>query len=343
MQITVNTQREYAITVQRGSIAELNETIKRVTRAKKIAIISDDKVFALYGKMVETLLKEEFSVSVFVFTAGESSKNWQTLGKILEFLAEEGLDRNDCLIAFGGGVVGDITGLAAALYLRGIDYIAVPTTFLAQVDSSVGGKTAIDLKAGKNLAGIFYQPRAVICDMDFLESLSEDDFACGMAEVIKYAVGFDRKLYEMLFNHSKDDLEKIILRAIEIKRDIVEKDERDENIRRMLNLGHTFGHSVEVCSDFTLKHGAAVSIGLSLICRAFRCEFTEEVDQLLKMYHLPTECPYEWEKIYKAMLGDKKKRGDKIALIVPCEIGSCRIQEVSLQELAQLTKEVCGR
>ena len=342
MQITVNTQGQYTITIKQGAIAQLNERIKSVTKAKKVAIISDDKVFALYGEMVKNLLHEDFSVSTFVFTAGESSKNWQILGNILEFLAEEGLDRNDCLLALGGGVVGDITGLAAALYLRGIDYLAVPTTLLAQVDASVGGKTAIDLKAGKNLAGAFYQPKAVICDVNFLATLPQEEFACGMAEIIKYAIGFDKELYQMLLD-GKENLEQIILRAIEIKRDIVQKDERDENMRQMLNLGHTFGHSVEVCSGFTLKHGAAVSIGLSLICRAFRCEFIEEVECLLRRYHLPTECPYAWSEIYRNMLADKKKRGDEIALIVPFEIGNCRIQRVSLQELEQLTKEACGK
>ena len=242
-------------------------------------------------------------------------------------------------------MVGDITGFAAATFLRGISYIQVPTTLLSMVDSSVGGKTAIDLPAGKNLVGAFYQPALVLCDINALETLPEDIFCDGCAEVIKYAILYDPELYADLERHGLAfDRESVISRCVALKRDVVATDEFDRGERQLLNLGHTIGHGIEASSNFTISHGKAVSIGIAIVTRAATkyeiCseETKSSVQRLLKTFHLPTEITADSQTIYNCALSDKKRTGNSVNLIIPERIGYCRIQNTPIDQLLSFIK-----
>ena len=243
--VEVDAAVRYNVVIDKGILPKSGDMIKEVTSAERVAVITDDTVDKLYSDVVMKSLSDAgFETFKFVFPHGEKSKNISTFSSILEFLAEIGLTRTDALVALGGGVVGDVAGFAAASYLRGIDFIQIPTTLLACVDSSVGGKTAIDLKAGKNLAGAFYQPKLVIADFETLSTLTDGIFADGMAEVIKYGVIFDKAFFEFLRdNEAKDNLEYVITRCVELKRDIVNADEKEKGVRALLNFGHPYRRS----------------------------------------------------------------------------------------------------
>ncbi len=280
--IRVNVEKEYSVNVGRGLLGEIGPLVRTVSGALKAAVISDATVFALYGdRVIESLANAGFTVRNFAFPAGEQSKNFSTLESVLNFLAESGLQRGDVMIALGGGVVGDLAGFAASVYMRGIDYVQVPTTLLAMVDSSVGGKTAVDLEKGKNLAGAFWQPISVICDLDALETLPSEVFAEGLGEVIKTdaiaGLGFSEVLAggaslagassstasDEESAPSDDALEEIITACIEYKSKIVGEDELDKKgIRNVLNAGHTVGHCIEKASGYSIPHGKAVANGL---------------------------------------------------------------------------------
>jgi 3-dehydroquinate synthase len=272
-----------------------------------------------------------------VFPAGEQTKCLGRYGELLSFLAENRFTRSDCVIALGGGVTGDLAGFAAATYQRGLSFIQVPTTLLAAVDSSVGGKTAIDLPEGKNQVGAFYQPSLVLCDTDTLKTLPERELTAGYAEVIKYAVLGDRALFETLQNRGHD-LPQVIETCVRHKAAIVAEDERDTGKRRLLNLGHSFGHAIESRSHYTLLHGEAVSIGMAMICRAACAKgLLAEADcaaviSLLSAYGLPTETKYRADELYNTLLLDKKFSGGKLHLIVPRSIGRCDIIPVTAEE-----------
>ena len=339
--IHVSATREYNVIIENGIINNSASLISEVVSSKKVCIISDDTVYGLYGSLLTNLLSEAgFEVLSFVFEHGEASKNPSTYLDIINYLAENKLTRKDTLIALGGGVVGDITGFAAATYLRGIKFIQIPTTLLACVDSSVGGKTAVDLPAGKNLLGAFWQPSLVICDPTLLSTLPREIFSDGMAEVIKYAILVDREFFDYLSDNSNNlDLEYIISVCVKIKRDIVNEDEFDNKIRQLLNLGHTLGHSVEALSDFTVSHGSAVAIGMCLITRAAvdkglcHTDDLTLIENILKVYNLPIYTEMSAEDVFRVCLNDKKMGVGSISLIVPSQIGKCNIIEVPTNEL----------
>lgn len=340
--IKVTASKNYDVLVGRGLLQEVGEHTKKVTGAQKIALVSDSNVWPLYGERAVSSLKTSgFSqVSTFVFPAGEESKNGQTYLSLLNFLAEEKLTRSDCIVALGGGVVGDMAGFVAATYLRGVDYIQIPTTVLAAVDSSVGGKTAIDLPSGKNLAGAFYQPKLVLCDIDTLETLPEDIFRDGCAEIIKYGILYDPQLFSHLQESGLNfDREAVISRCVELKRDVVAADEFDRGERQKLNLGHTIGHSVEANSHYTISHGKAVAIGMAIVSRAAAksnlcaSKTATDIENVLKTFSLPTSTSNSASSIYQSALSDKKRFGDSVNLIVPIEIGKCAIHCVTIAEL----------
>ncbi len=264
------------------------------------AIVSDDTVYALYGeRTVKALEKTGYRVHSFTFPAGEGSKNLSTYADVLHFLGEHRFSRSDVVVALGGGVVGDLAGFAAATYQRGMGFAQIPTTLLAAVDSSVGGKTAVDLPTGKNQAGSFYQPCIVICDPNTLETLPEEQYRCGCAEIIKYAMLGNAAFFEELYKTPvREQYEHVIEVCVQMKRDIVGADEYDLGRRRTLNLGHTFGHAVEQCSDFSLLHGEAVAIGMTTVTRAAVkrgiCgeETLARLLDILHRYGLPTETGY---------------------------------------------------
>ena len=345
--VEVDAAVRYNIVIDKGILPKSGDMIKEVPSAERVAVITDDTVDKLYSDVVmKSLLDAGFETFKFVFPHGEKSKNISTFSSILEFLAESGLTRTDALVALGGGVVGDVAGFAAASYLRGIDFIQIPTTLLACVDSSVGGKTAIDLKAGKNLAGAFYQPKLVIADFETLSTLTDGIFADGMAEVIKYGVIFDKAFFEFLRdNEAKDNLEYVITRCVELKRDIVNADEKEKGVRALLNFGHTVGHAIEKCSGYKIPHGSAVAVGMVIISRAaYKCSLCGEnyadiIASLNKKYSLPVSTDFSASELSSAAMADKKRSGDKIKLIIPEALGNCVIKSVPTSELEKIIGE----
>ena len=306
-----------------------------------VAVITDSTVAPFYLEIVSASLRTAgFTVSSYVFPAGEANKNLSTFSDILEFLAENRLTRTDCIVALGGGVTGDMAGFAAASYLRGIRCVQMPTTLLSAVDSSVGGKTAIDLKAGKNLAGAFLQPTAVLCDTDCLSTLPADVFADGAAEAIKTGVLSDESLFSLFeTGHLETAPAEVIARCVAYKAGVVERDEKEQNERRLLNLGHTIGHAIEKCSSYTIPHGHAVAAGLAIIARAAeRLGWTQEpiaerIAACLAKNGLPTNTDYSAEALAHAASADKKRAGSDITLVIPKKIGVCELKKVPVTEL----------
>ncbi len=344
--VTVNASRQYDIHIGPGLLASLGAEAVKLCRAKKVCLVSETNVYPLYGPQAEKSLRDAgLQVCSFVFEAGEARKNGETYLRLLGFLAGNRLTRTDLVAALGGGVTGDLAGFAAATYLRGVRMIQLPTTLLAAVDSSVGGKTAIDLPEGKNLAGAFCQPSLVLCDTDTLHTLPRDVFLDGCGEVIKYSVLYDRALFDSLRETGPDfHREDVIRRCVEMKRDVVAEDEYDTGARRKLNLGHTVGHGVEARSGFTVSHGKAVCIGLAIVSRAAAkfglCsrETADSIVELIRRFGLPTETAYSAEELYGFALSDKKRTGDTVALIVPREIGNCEIKTLPVEALEDWIK-----
>ena len=339
--IEVAASKTYCVQIGAGLLSELGARIAALGGVRKVCIVSDSNIWPLYGAAADASLHMAgLETCTFVFPAGEASKNGETFLELLNFLAENRLSRNDVLVALGGGVVGDLTGFAAACYLRGIRFIQVPTTLLAAVDSSVGGKTAIDLGTGKNLAGAFWQPSLVLCDVNALATLPAEIFRDGCAEVIKTAILFDEPLFmELVRDGLGFDWERVIARCVSHKRDIVAADEFDRGQRNLLNLGHTFGHAVEALSNFTLSHGKAVAIGTAMAARAAAargiCDqgTATRIMWLLERFGLPIFTEFSAPELAAAALSDKKRSGDTVNLILPERIGGCVIHPVSVGEL----------
>ncbi len=341
--VTVNASRVYDIIIDKGSLDRSGELIKAIKSPCRVAILTDSNVAPLYAERLEKSLEASgFETLKFVIKAGEESKNAENYLAFLSFLAKNKITRSDCLIALGGGVVGDLCGFCAATYLRGVEFVQIPTTLLAMVDSSVGGKTAIDIPEGKNLVGAFYQPSLVICDFETLETLPDKVFSDGCAEVIKYGIINDRPLFNKLKSPIKPQLEDIIENCVMDKRDVVDADERDTGVRQLLNLGHTAAHSIEILSNFEISHGSAVAIGTALITRAAvnmgLCARDElsEVEALLSYYALPIDCPYSAKKLADIALSDKKRSGGNITLIMPYAIGDSRLYKVQVERLEEI-------
>lgn len=339
--ITVSASRSYNVHIGDGLHKDIGKYVSQICKGNKVIIISDSNVWPLYGDTVAAYVRDAgYTCLNYVFPAGEESKSPETYIQIINFLAQNKLTRADMLIALGGGVVGDITGFAAATYLRGISFLQMPTTLLAMVDSSVGGKTAIDLTAGKNLVGAFYQPSLVICDTTFLSTLPKEIFCDGCAEVIKYGVLYDSALFAHLSENGLGfDRNYVISRCIALKRDVVAEDEFDTGARQMLNLGHTIGHGVEAKSNYGISHGQSVAIGMSIVARSavnFRlCDgaVADQVVSVLKAFHLPVSTDYTAEDLYTYALSDKKRAADTVNLIVPETIGKCVIRPTPINEL----------
>lgn len=340
--VTVHASKNYDILIGGGILAALGEETARRVRGRKACVVSESNVYPLYGPAVEESLRSAgFVVVSYVFPAGEKSKNGENYLALLNFLAQKQLTRSDCLIALGGGVTGDLTGFAAATFLRGISFVQVPTTLLAATDSSVGGKTAIDLPAGKNLAGAFYQPSLVLCDTDTLQTLPREIFLDGCAEVLKYGILYDRAFFDYLNAAGPEfDRERVICRCVELKRDVVARDEFDTGERMKLNLGHTVGHGVEAKSQFAVSHGKAVAIGIAIVSRAAAArgmlspEEAETIVKTLRAYGLPTTTAYSAGELANYMCSDKKRTDGTVNLIIPRTIGCCDIVPTPVEQLA---------
>lgn len=344
--VTVSASKKYDVIIGSGLLPQIGQYLSSVHLHGTAAIISDSHVWPIYGKSVCSFLKEAgYNAVFFVFPAGESSKNGDTYLQILNFLAENKITRSDTIVALGGGVVGDMAGFCAATYLRGISYVQIPTTLLAMVDSSVGGKTAIDLAAGKNLAGAFYQPTLVLCDLNLLQTLPPEAFRDGCAEVIKYGVLYDASLFTHLTEYGLAfDREYVIARCIALKRNVVCEDEFDNGARQKLNLGHTIGHGIEAQSNFTITHGQAVAIGMAIVARASAaygiCDqnLPQNLIQVLKQFGLPTETSYSSSQLYSSTLSDKKRSGGTLNLIIPVTIGHCIIENIPIEKTESFIK-----
>ena len=338
--VTVTASKTYHIHIGSGLLTTLGAEAINLGKAKKVCIVSDSNVWPIYGQAaLDALENAGFQTVHFVFPAGEHSKNASTWLELLNTLAENQLTRTDLIVALGGGVVGDLAGFAAASYLRGIRYIQVPTTLLAAVDSSVGGKTAIDLPSGKNLAGAFWQPSLVLCDTDTLNTLPRDIFQDGCAEVIKYGILYDPSLFSHLEEKGLSfDREAVITRCVELKRDVVAEDEFDLGSRMKLNLGHTIGHGVEAKSHFAVSHGKAVAIGTAIVSRASNCADCHRILSVLQTFALPIRTDYTAEELYSYTLSDKKRSGSTVNLIIPETIGHCSIVPTPVEELLPFIK-----
>lgn len=322
--IDVPTGVPYKVYCERGLLSRCGEMICNTTKAKKCCIVSDDTVYALYGEaLTKSLQAAGCETTAFVFPHGEASKSHETLLRLYDALCAADITRADALIALGGGVTGDLTGYAAATYLRGLRYVQIPTTLLAQVDSSVGGKTAVNLPAGKNLVGAFHQPACVICDSDTLKTLPDAELSCGMAEVVKYGMIRDAALFDRLaacdLAHLPQLLDEVIPRCIAIKRDVVATDEFDTGERMLLNFGHTIGHAIERYTDFAWTHGQAVAAGMCLISQhTAPPDVTKALTDCLARYDLPIDGPCPLDQLLPLCAHDKKRAGAGLTWIV-CE------------------------
>lgn len=341
--VTVEASLTYDVLIDKGILHRIGELCAGVVSPSRAVIITDSNVAPLYSECVcESLGAAGFSTLEFVIEAGEASKSAQSYLAFMSFLAKNRITRSDVIIALGGGVVGDLAGFSAATYLRGIKYIQIPTTLLAMVDSSVGGKTAIDIPEGKNLVGAFYQPSLVLCDPDTLLTLTPEIFADGCAEVLKYGIINDKALWERLKNPIMPQIEEIIEICVKNKRDVVNADERDVGVRQLLNLGHTPAHAIEILSDFSISHGSAVAMGMVIMSRAAAnmgvCAKADadEIESLIKAYGLPTECTFGSHELASIATADKKRAGGHISLIIPHAIGDSHIHKTDVSELEDI-------
>jgi len=333
-------ERAYDVRIGSGLLEQSGTLMARTLHPARVLLVTDDNV-AKYG--YASLAQQSFEAqgiacSAFVFPAGEASKSLYTYEKILEACTAFSLYSNDALIALGGGVTGDLTGFAAATYRRGIPFVQIPTTLLAAVDSSVGGKTGVNLPAGKNLVGAFWQPRLVITDIDTFKTLPPEEYANGMAECLKHGLLFDQALFASLENGGPVGAAQIA-RNVELKRACVLADERDTGQRRLLNLGHTLGHAIEQASGYAIPHGAAVGLGMVMISKAFCPAIVNRLCAALEKNHLPTRCEYSVQELFTALEQDKKRAGKDITIVVPLEIGRCELRTMPMAKLKQLLEE----
>ncbi len=343
--LKVNAGRGYDILIEKGILSSCGEYIKDVSTADTVCIVSDTNVFPLYGETVKNSLeKAGYNVIYYIFNAGEEAKTTETVINIVEFLAENGLTRNDLIVALGGGVTGDMAGFAAAIYLRGIDFVQLPTSLLSQVDSSVGGKTAVDLPQGKNLCGAFLQPVIVLIDTAALDTLSPHYFADGMAEAIKMGCIKSKSLFETIENgDAKSVIDDIIYECVSLKAQVVERDEKEHGERALLNFGHTAGHAIEKLNSFKdVSHGEAVGMGMVLICKAGEANgltkpgCAERIEKVLKKFNLSGEDKHSVSEIVSAMNADKKRTGDSIKFIFIKDIGEGYINPVKNENIPKL-------
>jgi 3-dehydroquinate synthase len=347
--ISVNASKTYNVFIGDGLLGRIGELITPALRGGTAMIVTDDIVGPLYLEGLKSALS---GMGPYVYTHiipnGEASKNADNYVALLTAMAECGLTRSDTVFALGGGVVGDLAGFAAATFMRGVGLVQIPTTLLAAVDSSVGGKTAIDLPQGKNLAGAFYQPAAVVCDVALLKTLPESVFTDGMAEVIKYAFIAETPLLERLKSPIIPQLEDVIALCVSIKRDIVCADEWESGERKLLNFGHTMGHAIEKCSGYTISHGHAVAAGMAIITRAAvnagLCppEVAQMLEELLLQHSLPIDTHFSAQELASAAYSDKKRSGKNVFLILPESLGRCTIHEMPSDALEEFIAPALG-
>lgn len=345
--------RSYPIHIEPGCLDRVGAELSKSRIGNRYAVVSDSNVAKLYGERLLNILDSAgISARMFTFVAGEENKTMATVTDLASQLARAGYDRHDAIIALGGGVTGDIAGFLASAYMRGIPFIQIPTTLLSQVDSSVGGKTGVDLPEGKNLVGAFYQPRAVYIDIEVLQTLDDQELLGGLAEVIKYGVIWDEGFFtflekerERIFSLAPEVIVDMITRCCAIKAEVVAEDEREGGLRKILNYGHTIGHAVEGASSFQLIHGLAVSIGmvaaarLSILKGTLSQDVLDRITSILISYGMPTEIPGDLDRaeIKRYLKTDKKAVSGKVQFVLPDKIGSTYItDDVSVDLIDQV-------
>ena len=340
--------RSYPIIIEKGLINRVSEEIRKVYKGKKIFIITDDNVNKYYGgKISEELKVSDFEVKLLSLKPGEETKNFNTLPIVYNELLDFNLTRSDLIIALGGGVIGDLAGFVASTYLRGVDFVQIPTSLLAQVDSSVGGKVAVDLDRGKNLVGSFYHPKCVLIDPEVLNTLEDRFFIDGMAEVIKYGCIKDKEFFDYLEKMENNqqlinNMEVVIHKCCDIKRQVVENDEKDKGERMLLNFGHTLGHAIEQYYNYTkYSHGEGVAIGMYVISKISEEKgltkkgTSQRIKDILVKYNLPYEIDVNIEETLEAINLDKKKLGNDLNIIILKEIGSSEIYKTTAEFLKE--------
>lgn len=343
----------YKIKIEAGSLDMAGERIRAISKAERAIVISDEMVWGLYGSRMEAaLIKAGFSMDHILVAPGESSKTIESLGRVCGKLADLHVLRDHLIVAFGGGVIGDLAGFAAAVYMRGLSYVQIPTTLLAQVDSSVGGKTAIDLPQGKNLVGAFHQPLLVITDPSLLNTLDQKQLAEGMAEIIKYGAISDQGLFEKLEEYGGIEgalphMEDLIYRCCDTKGIIVEQDERDSGERQKLNFGHSFGHAIEKIGNYRVhSHGEAVALGMVMAAKTGEAlgltpkGTAERLRRIAEVYELPTEMKADYKELVRHMSTDKKNDQGGHKLILLEAIGKSLIHTLAEEELSSILEDI---
>lgn len=334
MIIPVKTQLSgYDIILDRGALSSCD---KYLNLNRKVLIVTDDGVPSAYSKCV---FEKSLSPYKVTLPQGETSKNLDNYSYLLKVMCENGFTRSDCVVAVGGGVVGDMSGFAAATYMRGIDFYNIPTTLLSQVDSSVGGKTAIDFCGYKNIVGAFYQPKCVIIDPDTLSTLPERQISNGLAEAFKMSLTSSRELFDIFKDGSaKERLDEIIEQSISIKKAVVERDEKEQGLRKVLNFGHTVGHAVESADEMrTLYHGECVAIGMLPMCSE---SLRPEVKRILLSLGLPVSASVSADKLISSIKHDKKKSGDTISVVTVSTPGSFEINDINFDDFEKMLREL---
>lgn len=337
----------YDVMIGRDILSQAGQLLGKQIEGKQVLIVTDKNIEAHHylAKLTNTISEGAEQIHQYILPAGEAEKSMDNVKIMVEHLANLNFSRNDILIALGGGVIGDLVGFVASVYLRGVDFIQIPTTLLAAIDSSVGGKTAVDLPQGKNLVGAFHQPTVVLCDVDTFKTLPPAIFEDGCSELIKYGMIMSPQLLDQLLNMTQPlnaaskELVAIIKKCVEMKASVVQQDERDTGKRQLLNYGHTLGHAIEQASDYQISHGRSVAIGQSIMLRMateegyIKDNYTDKIDGLLKQYHLLERKPYyDFEILSAIMLRDKKRRRADITIVLPTNYGECQLFSLPLDE-----------
>lgn len=344
--VKVEVSQPYEVIIGRSLLNDAKNLLKPFTQARKVFIVTEENVASQgYLEQLEhSLIELDSQINHLILAPGESQKNMANVEVIINHLADLHFSREDVLIALGGGVIGDLVGFTASIYLRGIAYIQVPTTFLAAIDSSVGGKTAVDITQGKNLVGAFHHPVCVLCDIDTFESLPEAVFEDGCSELIKYAMIMNPKLLtefldrEEPLNPKSIELERIVKECVTMKKKVVLEDEFDQGLRQLLNFGHTLGHALEQLSLYHISHGRGVALGMYLFTKiAYKQgyithDLSNTLKGLLQQYHLLNVQPnYSAEQLNETMLNDKKRRRNDMTIVLPNEFGRCQLVSIDIQ------------
>lgn len=347
---------QYDIHLARSALPQIGELLSEWGQPSGVALVSNATLWPIHGPTIESALRRAgFNPSIRLVPDGEAYKRLETVGQLYDHFIDAGLDRSGVVIAFGGGVIGDMAGFAAATYMRGLPLVQVPTTLLAMIDSSVGGKVAVDHARGKNLIGAFKQPAFVVVDPAVLDTLPDEEMRSGWAEIIKHGIIGDPGLFERLESQpelrpSSAALTDIIAGAIQVKVDVVEEDPYERGRRRVLNLGHTFAHAFEVLSDYQLRHGHAVAMGMVVAAKVARtmglcdAELPRRIEALLRAFGLPTRLPrFGSEAVWRAMALDKKKRGSRLRFVLPRALGDVIVsEEVAEQSVLAVLRELSG-